>query len=443
VNIVRADETLEKGSAGHVLVVAPTPFFSDRGCHVRIIEEIRAAEREGYRATVVTYHVGNDVEGLPTYRSLNVPWYQKLSAGPSIHQFYLDALLLWTGLRACWRDKPTLIHAHLHEGVGIGKVLSVLFGVPLVGDLQGSLVGELVQHNFIPKKGLVHRLFRAAERWLIRWPDHLVLSSDRATEGVAELDELTVPTTVLDDGVDENAFLPEAEGENLREQLGLPTDKTLVGFLGVLNEYQGVSVMLRAAKIVTEKHPDVVFVVMGYPKVDHYRGVAAQLGIGDQVMFPGRIPYTQARDYLAACDIGFSAKADVTEANGKLLNYMAVGLPIVATETRVNRSLLADTALYGQVDHEQSLADAVCRYLDDPALAQEKAQAGRRRVIDELSWTAGGRKLAAVYASLTGGGSSKFDQKSTPAPATPIPSKAGPTAVNATPVVAMPNEKVA
>ncbi|MEM1447029.1 MAG: glycosyltransferase family 4 protein [Planctomycetota bacterium] len=394
--------TPEQGSAGHVLVVAPTPFFSDRGCHVRIIEEIRAAEREGYRATVVTYHLGKDVEGLTIHRSLNVPWYKKLSAGPSFHQFYLDALLLWTGFRACWRDKPTLIHCHLHEGIGIGKVLSVLFRVPLVGDLQGSLVGELVQHSFIPKKGFIHSLFRAAERWLIRWPDHLVLSSDRATEGVAELDQLTVPATVLDDGVDENAFPPEAPGENLREKLDLPQDKKLVGFLGVLNEYQGVSVMLRAAKLVVEKHPDVVFVVMGYPKVEHYQGVAEELGLGDAVMFPGRIPYEKARDYLAACDIGFSAKADVTEANGKLLNYMAVGLPIVATDTRVNRSLLDDTALYGQVDDEVSLADAVCRYLDEPALAEEKAQAGRRRVIDKLSWAAGGRKLVAVYAAVTG-----------------------------------------
>lgn len=392
----------EKGSAGHVLVVAPTPFFSDRGCHVRIIEEIRAAEREDYRATVVTYHLGKDVEGLPIYRSLNVPWYKKLSAGPSVHQFYLDALLLWTGFRACWRDKPTIIHGHIHEGIGIGKVLSVLFRVPLVGDLQGSLVGELVQHSFVPSKGFIHNVFRAAERWLIRWPDHLVLSSDRATEGVAEIDELTVPATVLDDGVDENAFLPEAPGENLREKLGLPTDKKLVGFLGVLNEYQGVSVMLRAAKLVVEKHPDVVFVVMGYPKVEHYQSVAEELGIGDAVMFPGRIPYAEARDYLAACDIGFSAKADVTEANGKLLNYMAVRLPIVATDTRVNRSLLADTALYGQVDDEASLADAVCQYLDDPALAERLAEAGRQRVVSELSWTAGGRKLAAVYAAVTG-----------------------------------------
>lgn len=391
-----------QGPEGHVLVVAPTPFFSDRGCHVRILEEVRAAEREGYRATVITYHLGKDVPGLPIHRSLNVPWYQKLSAGPSVHQFYLDALLLWTGIRACWRDKPTVIHAHLHEGVGVGKVLSLLFRVPLVGDLQGSLVGELVQHNFIKPRGALHNLFRAAERWLIRWPHHLVLSSDRATEGVTEIADLTVPATVLDDGVDENAFYPPAAHETLRADLGLPEDKTLIAFLGVLSEYQGVGVMLRAAKIVIEQHPDVVLVVMGYPKIEHYQAMAQSLGIGDSVLFPGRIPYAQARDYLAACDLGFSAKADVTEANGKLLNYMAVGLPIVATETRVNRSLLADTALYGAVDDDQALADAVCRYLDDPALAARMGEAGRQRVVAELSWTAGGRKLADVYASVTG-----------------------------------------
>jgi len=391
-----------EGPAGHVLVVAPTPFFSDRGCHVRILEEVRAAEREGYRATVITYHLGKDVPGLPIHRSLNVPWYQKLSAGPSVHQFYLDALLLWTGIRACWRDRPTVIHGHLHEGVGVGKVLSLLFRVPLVGDLQGSLVGELVQHHFIKPRGLLHNLFRGAERWLIRWPHHLVLSSDRATEGVTEIDDLTVPATVLDDGVDESQFYPVMPGENLRAELDLPADKKLVAFLGVLNEYQGVSVMLRAAKRVIDKHPDVVFVVMGYPKIEHYRAEAQGLGIGDAVLFPGRVPYAQARDYLAACDIGFSAKADVTEANGKLLNYMAVGLPIVASDTRVNRSLLGDTALYGIVDDERSLADAVCRYLDEPDLAARMGEAGRARVVAELSWTAGGRKLAEVYASVTG-----------------------------------------
>ncbi len=393
---------MEHGHAGHVLVVAPTPFFSDRGCHVRILEEIRAAEREGYRASVITYHLGKDVPGLPVHRSLNVPWYQKLSAGPSVHQFYLDALLLWTGIRACWRDKPTVIHGHLHEGVGVGKVLSLLFRVPLVGDLQGSLVGELVQHNFIKPRGLLHNFFRAAERWLIRWPHHLVLSSDRATEGVTEIDQLTVPATVLDDGVDENAFYPAKPEENLREALGLPLGKKLIGFLGVLSEYQGVGAMLRVAKQVITQHPDAVFVVMGYPKIDHYRDMAQGLGIGDSVLFPGRIPYAQARDYLAACDIGFSAKADVTEANGKLLNYMAVGLPVVATDTRVNRSLLGDTALYGPVDDEAALASAVCRYLDDPEMARQMGEAGRQRVVSELSWTAGGRKLAQVYAKVTG-----------------------------------------
>jgi glycosyltransferase involved in cell wall biosynthesis len=390
-----------------VLVIAPTPFFSDRGCHVRILEEIRAAGTHGYRFTVCTYHLGKDVEGLPVRRSLNVPWYRKLSAGPSIHKLYLDVLLLYTCWRTAMQVRPHLIHAHLHEGIVIGKVVSWLCGVPLVGDLQGSLVGELVQHGFITQGSVPYRLFAALERWIVRWPNHLVLSSDRATEGVAAPAQLAVPTTIVEDGVDEHVFVPRQPGEDLRARLGLdaiPGSRKIIGFLGVLSEYQGVDVLLEAARLVVARHPDVHFLIMGYPNVEQYRSRAAALGLSGHVTLPGRIPYAQARDYIAACDIAFSAKKDVTEANGKLLNYMAVGLPTVATDTRVNRQVLGDdAALYAQVDDAVSLAEAVLLLLHDEVKAKAMGAAARARVVTKFSWSVNGRKLTTVYAHVRRG----------------------------------------
>ena len=385
----------------HVLVIAPTPFFSDRGCHVRILEEIRAIEPHGYRSTVVTYHLGKDVEGLPIARSARVPWYNKLSAGPSVHKFYLDALLFWTAFRTAWRDRPDVIHAHLHEGVGVGWAVGLLLGVPVVGDLHGSLVGGLAQHAFIKPGGLLYRFFRGCERWLVRRPAHLVFSSSRATEGALTLEELRQPYTIVIDGVDVNVFSQPADRQALRTKLGLPTDGPLVGYLGVLNEYQGVSVMLHAAQRVLEQRPDTTFLVMGYPDVERYQAEAERLGIAESVRFPGRIPYAEAPDYLAACDIGVSAKQDVTEANGKLLNYMAVGLPTVATDTPVNREILGDeAALFGQVDDPASLSDGLLTLLNDQALADRLGDNARRRAVDVLSWEAGGQRLAEVYQSL-------------------------------------------
>ena len=79
-----------------ILMVAPTPYFSDRGCHVRIFEEARALRALGHNVSICTYHLGRDQDGVPTYRTLRVPWYSKQSAGPSWHKPYLDILLFFS-----------------------------------------------------------------------------------------------------------------------------------------------------------------------------------------------------------------------------------------------------------------------------------------------------------------------------------------------------------
>jgi len=385
----------------HVLVIAPTPFFSDRGCHVRILEEIRANQSQGYRFTVCTYHLGKDVPGLAIHRSLNVPWYRNLSAGPSVHKFYLDALLLWTVLRVCLKDRPNVIHAHLHEGVSVGWVASRIFRVPMVGDMQGGLVGELLQHAFIRPDGVLFKLFRCAEKFILKMPQHLALSSEQAIQGVCAIHELSCASTIVADGVDETIFRPSEDKRALREKLSLPLDTCLIAYIGLLNTYQGVNVMLETAKRVRAKGLTAHWLVMGYPNVDRYQEQANQLGLADCVTFTGRLPYDRAPDYLAACDIGFSAKQDVTEANGKLLNYMAVGLATVATDTPVNRSLLGDeAALYGQIDDPDSLAHAVQKLVEDKVLRVTLGNAARRRVETQFSWISGGRLLADIYREL-------------------------------------------
>jgi glycosyltransferase involved in cell wall biosynthesis len=385
----------------HVLKIAPTPFFADRGCHVRILEEARALQARGFRVTICTYHLGRDVSGMTVRRSLRVPWYKRLEAGPSVHKFYVDLLLAWTVLCQCLRDRPDVIHAHLHEGIVVGWPAKMLFRIPLVADLQGSLTGELLQHDFFRPGGLLHRLFRFVERTVLRMPSAFVVSSLGPIENtITDPAKLNVPSRFIPDGVDVEVFHPARPDEKLREALSLPQGVKIVGYLGLLSEYQGVGVLLEAARHVLEKSERVRFLVMGYPAVDHYREVARRLGIAEKVIFTDRLPYGRARDYLAACDVAVSAKQPVTEANGKLLNYMAVGLPVVATDTAINRELLGDDGVYAAVDDPTSLAHALLRVLEDEGFARELGARLRRRAVQDLSWNAGGDAIVEVYTSL-------------------------------------------
>lgn len=386
----------------HVLVIAPTPFFADRGCHVRIFEEIRAVQARGVRATVCTYHIGRDVEGVPTRRSLRIPWYNKLAAGPSWHKFYVDPLLALTVLRTCRRDPPDVIHAHLHEGIAVGWPAAKAFRLPLVADLQGSLTGELLEHGFFGSGSWLHRGFDRLERGLLRLPSAFILGSPGVVEGALdEGEDLGAPTRVVVDGVDTSVFYPASPGERLRARLSLPVDEKIVGFLGLLEEYQGTGVLLRAARIVLEEFDDVRFLIMGYPNVERYRRMASDLKIADRVVFTGRVPYGRAREYLSACDVGVSPKRPITEGNGKLLNYMAVGIPVVATNTPVNREILGEDGVYADVDDPRSLADALLRVLRDDELARALGDRLRRRAVAELSWDASGDAIVDLYRSLT------------------------------------------
>ena len=81
---------------------------------------------------------------------------------------------------------------------------------------------------------------------------------------------------------------------------------------------------------------------------------------------------------------------------------MAVGIPVVATDTQINRDLLGDLGVYAQVDDASSLAQAMLRLLRDEALARQLGDGLRRRAVEEFSWDAGGERIIEVYEQLLG-----------------------------------------
>src|SRR6266571_9013076 len=153
-------------------MIAPTPYFSDRGCHVRIYEEALALTKLGHEVCIVTYHLGRDMPGVRVVRTPHVPWYDKLEAGPSWHKPYLDALLLWKSLAVVRSFRPHLIHAHLHEGALIGSVLKRLLRIPLLFDYQGSLSGESLNHGFFGDIHSAEAVQKAGEFYRPPGPSH-------------------------------------------------------------------------------------------------------------------------------------------------------------------------------------------------------------------------------------------------------------------------------
>jgi glycosyltransferase involved in cell wall biosynthesis len=377
-----------------VLMIAPTPFFADRGCHVRIYEEARALQALGCRVEVCTYHLGDERPGLTTHRTPRIPWYNKLSAGPSWHKPYLDMLLLLKTWSVARRWRPDVLHGHLHEGAAIGSVVGKLLRLPVVGDFQGSLSGELKAHKFIPSRGWFHRFLTYAEGWIDRLPNVAIASCDDVAQELRK--RFRVPRVIpARDGVDTEMFHPDVKAGELCTLV--PPGSRPVVYLGVLSAYQGVDHLLAAIPRVLARVPHAFFLVMGYPDEEMYRQQARDLGVEEHVGFPGRIPYDQAARYLAVGEVAVGPKLSETESNGKLYNYMACALPTVAFDTPPSREILGDLGIYAPRGDVDALADAIAGLLENPDESRQLGVRLRQRVVECFSWQNTARQLQKAY----------------------------------------------
>lgn len=383
-----------------VLMIAPTPFFADRGCHVRILGEARALERLGCEVLVCTYHNGRDLPDVRSARIPPIPWYRKLEAGPSAHKYYLDILLYLRSLQAALRFRPDVIHAHLHEGAFLGRLLGTLIRRPVLFDYQGSLTDELTAHEFIDEKGFTFRAMHALEGWIERASDVIVPSTARAAESLRARfpSEKIVP---VDDSVDTGEFRPVPDDlrSELRLRYRIPPGRVVGLYLGVLAPYQGTDLLLEHASTALEAAPHLHLVIVGFPE-EEYRERARRMGLADRVLFTGKVPFEETRDLLAAADLALTPKISVTEGNLKVYYYMASGLPVVAFDNAVNRDILADLGVYAPAGDGAAFMTEVARLANDPGRRAILSRAVRRRAETRFSWKESAEKILEAYAAI-------------------------------------------
>ena len=383
-----------------VLMIAPTPFFADRGCHVRILGEARALQDSGCDVTICTYHHGREIEGIRTVRIPRIPGYRKLTAGPSNAKYLADPLLMLSSLSAAVREQPDVIHGHLHEGALIGRFLRTMLRVPLVFDYQGSLTDELGSHGYLDPDGVKARVFSELEAWIDTGADAVVASTTRATAALrAEYPSMRIRTVL--DGVDTDEFRPLEDGRRtaVRERFGIEPGAQLAIYVGVLADYQGIDLVLDHIGEILAERPRMQVLFAGYPELA-YRSRAAELGLADRVLFPGCVPFDDTRALTAAADVGFTAKLSATEGNLKIYNYLACGLPVVAFDNPVNREILGELGVYAPQGDGAIFVQRIGQLLDDPGRRSELARAGRAQAVEKLSWRRAASDLIDLYGTV-------------------------------------------
>ena len=398
--------THPEGRKLKVLVVAPTPFFSDRGTHIRILEEALALEKRGASVTIATYHIGAD---LPEYLHTKIDvrrirrllfWYKKLEAGPDWQKIILDIMLIRKVFYLARTGRPDIIHGHLHEGALIGWIVQkALFWrkIPLIADLHGSLTKEMVSHSYLRASGL-QNFFRMIERWIDTLGDRVVASS---WDNVKEINAIrkSTPALLLLDGTRLAMFDGLPERSTLKKIYHLPEDKVIVTYTGALIPNKGIKVLLDAIPLVCERYPEAHFVVAGFP-VDQIAEYTVQEVFKTRVTIISPLPYFDLPKILKISDIGVDPKEGSTrQASGKMLQYMGAGLPIVCFDTGNNREYLDQGGTYTRESTPLGLAEAIGQLIASPEERQRTGAINRERA-EVFSWEQSAEQLEKMYENV-------------------------------------------
>jgi glycosyltransferase involved in cell wall biosynthesis len=390
----------ERENVLRVLHVAPTPFFSDRGCHVRIQGIVSALNKKSVRNIVCTYHHGRDVPGVETRRIPQIPGYTKREAGPSPFKYLADLVLFIKVLIVTWKNYPDVIHGHLHEGTLIGWAVKTAFfwrTMPLISDIQGSLVGELEAHGYFENRAGLKQVFWKMEHYISRLPDFIICSSGASANILrSEFRVNSNRLEVVNDGVDA-AVTNSPRDEGLRSQLGLPRNCPVVVYTGALLPAKGVNVLKGIIREAVQQGLAGHFLIVGYPE-EEMKEFVQRHDVGQYCTVTGRVPFENLSDYLGLATVAIEPKeADSGEASGKLLNYMGAGLPVVCFDTEKNKELLGEAGTFVRQGSVQAFVERIEALLEGPDLCDRKGKMARRRAQDKFSWDASAERIYSVY----------------------------------------------
>jgi glycosyltransferase involved in cell wall biosynthesis len=383
-------------AARRVLILAPQPFYQDRGTPIALRQVIHAASELGYQVDLLTFPVGVDVHypGLRIFRAGNPLDIGVVPIGLSLRKLALDASLLTAARDRLAREAYTCIHA-LEEAAWPAALLARRHGIPLLYDMQSSIPEQLLKYPLahVPP---VPMLLARAERWLLDRADLVVASAGLGTRvrrmaPAATVREWRFPSTPSE--------VPHDQTLALRHRLKLPTDAPVILYSGTFEAYQGLGELIAAIPAVRATQPEARFVLVGADRT----GRAALGEVADELVRTGaltlvdRQPRSAMPAYLAMADLLVSPRAFGGNLPLKIFDYLAAGRPIVATDISTHRAVLTRRTAVLVEPNADALAQGIVSILRDPSKGRTLGDAARQYAFEHLGWNRFVRSVGDIY----------------------------------------------
>lgn len=382
-----------------VLVIAPQPFYQDRGTPICVRQVIDALTQLGFQVDVLTYPVGENLPGneVRLFRSSNPFRISHVPVGFSLRKLLLDSTLVFQVRRLLRSGNYRVVHA-VEEAAFPAALWGRRFGVPVIYDMHSSMAEQMSDLPLFRNR-VGRAAFQRMERWLLERATRVVSSAGLAARVRAQVPHAEVREWEF------SSELPPPDGsevDQLRATLQIGPHQKVVLYSGTFERYQGLQLLLKVVPLVLEQEPEAVFVLVG---VDGEHAAARIEKIareipGHRLRLVPRQPRERIPTYFALADVLVSPRVYGGNLPLKVFDYLAAGRPIVATDIPSHRSVLTDERAILVPPEPEPFAGAIIRLLHHPAVARRMADAGKDFATRRLAWSQFVRSVADLYQSI-------------------------------------------
>ena len=380
-----------------ILLIAPHPFYIDRGTPIDVDILLRSLSEQGHRVDAVVYRDGKDrtYEGVRLHRPRMPRWLTGLSPGFSLRKLVADIYLSRLVTRLARRHRYDVVHAG-EEAVFIAMWLKRRRGIPYIYDMDSSIAQQMVEK--LPVLKPIARLLNWCEARSIRAAAAVApvsnalrdLAQDRGARRITTLHDISQLKT------------PDRRPTgHLRQSLHIDGEP-IVLYVGNLEKYQGIDLLLESFAIAQRTAATARLVIAGGTArtIGRYRRKADWLGVNDRVHFIGGWPASRLDELLAEADVLTAPRIKGINTPMKVFPYLHSGKPVLLTDLRTHTQLLNRQVAMLAPPDPVGFADAMTKLIEDGALRRTLGDAGRRFVEQNHTYPAHHRRVASLYASI-------------------------------------------
>jgi glycosyltransferase involved in cell wall biosynthesis len=280
----------------------------------------------------------------------------------------------------------------------VAAFFKLFFGTRFVFD-HHDLSPELYEAKF-ERRDLFWRILKVFERLTFAFADVSIATNESYREiaikrgGMREEDVFVVRS-----GPDLEKLEIRAPKPELKKGA-----ETLIGYVGVIGRQEGLDLLIAAAKrVIAECGEGKVHfaIVGGGPKLDAMKTLAQEQGVASHFTFYGRASDDVLLDVLNTADICVNpdratAMNDKSTMN-KIMEYMALGKPIVQFDLHEGRESAGGASLYARRDDVEDFARKIRQLIAQKEKRRRMGAVGRERVASRLSWEHSVPNLLAAY----------------------------------------------